>query len=137
MQLDADRGWHSKDGKPQRKQELLGRIKAKIASPPIQAHGPAAMHAVFYREPASRKNVVCLVNEFGWFRSEREPPKTSHAQSPPAPCSNVVIEVSASGATITQAFDAVTGKPLVVHRQNGQTKIVVPPFPVMACIVIE
>ncbi len=137
VRLDSTGGWQLKTDKPKRKRELLAQLAAKIELPPIQARGPAAMHAVFFQEPASRKNVVCLVNNFGWYRSEREPPKTPNSQKAPAPCTDVVIEVSTSHTIVSGAMDAVTGKQLVVHRENGKAKILVPEFPIMACVVIE
>ncbi|NQT18046.1 MAG: hypothetical protein HQ582_35165, partial [Planctomycetes bacterium] len=137
LRLDPDGGWHLKTDKPQRKRELMARIATRVGLPPIQARGPAAMHAVFYQSATSEKQVVCLVNDFGWFRSEREPSETSTPRSPPAPSSDVVIEVSASEAPVSRALEAVTGKPLVVRRENGKTSIVVPEFATMACVVIQ
>jgi hypothetical protein len=136
VRLDADRGWHRKADKPQRKQELLAKISARIPSPPIRVRGPAAMHAVFFSAPHAPKTVVCLVNDFGWFRSEREPAGTATRQKPPAPCTGVEVEV-ADARPVRQALEAVTGRPLAVRRENGKTRISVPDFAIMACVVVE
>ena len=137
VRLDDDRGWHLKSDKPDCKRELLRRITTQIQSPPILARGPAAMHAVFFQEPGAQKQVVCLVNDFGWFRSERGTAETTEPQQAPVPCRDVVIELSAPESTVRKAWDAVTGKALAIRRENGKTKITVPDFPVMACVVID
>lgn len=137
VRLDADRGWHLKAEKPQRKQELLARITTQIESPPIQARGPAAMHAVFFQTPDSRKTVACLVNDFGWFRSEREPSAAATGPQPPAPCTGVEIEIAASQPPVRRALEAVTGRELAVRRENGKTIIPVAEFSVMACVIID
>jgi len=137
VRLDTDRGWHLKAEKPQRKQDLLARIAASTDSPPIQARGPVGMHAVFLQTPDSRKTVACLVNDFGWFRSEREPSVTAADQKPPLSCSGVVIEVADSDRTMLNALEAVTGQKLTVRRDAGKATILVPDFPIMACVVVE
>jgi hypothetical protein len=136
LALDADRGWHLKNDKPRLKQGLLERIAA-AGSPPIRARGPAAMHAVFYRRPGSEKTVACLVNDFGWFRSEREPSAAESGPSAPPPCRNVVLEIPASQPAVRRALEAVTGEELVVRRDGPIQSIVVPEFAVVACVVIE
>lgn len=137
VRLDTDRGWHLKTEKPQRKQDLLARITAAIESPPVQARGPAAMHAVFFQTPDSRKTVACLVNDFGWFRSEREPSVSAANLEPPPPCSGVVLEVADSNRTVRRAVEAVANRELTLRRESGKTTILVPDFPVMACVVVE
>jgi hypothetical protein len=137
VRLDSDSGWHLKTDKPQRKRDLMARIDAAIPSPPIRARGPAAMHAVFHGEPTAEKNVVCLMNTFGWFRSEREPSEASKGWEAPPACSGVVVEVSGTGARVKRAVEAVTGRELVVDHNERVARIRVPEFAVMACVVIE
>jgi len=137
VRLDTDGDWHGKAEKSQRKQDLLAKLTARIDSPPVRARGPAAMHAVFFQTVDSQKTVVCLVNGFGWFRSEREPSGTAANQNPPPPCSGVVIEVADSHRTVRRALEAVTGQELTVRRENGKTSILVPDFSVMACIAVD
>ena len=95
------------------------------------------MHAVFFQRPSTGKSVVCLVNEFGWFRSQPEPPATASSRKAPAPCTDVVIEVAGARTASWRALEAVTGTELVVRHENGRARILVPEFPVMACVVIE
>jgi hypothetical protein len=95
------------------------------------------MHAVFFQTPDSQKTVVCLVNDFGWFRSERERSGPATNQAPPLPCSGVVIDHAGTNRTVRRALEAVTGQELTVRRENGKTSILVPDFSVMACIAIE
>ena len=130
VRLDADRGWHRKSEKPELKRRLRERLAA-AAAPPIRARGPAAMHAVFFRKPASTNTVVCLVNDFGWFRSEREAADTPRSEQapPPGPCTNVVLEIPSSQPTVRRAFEAVTGKELAVRRESGKTEDLRPRLP--------
>ena len=136
VKLGADRGWHLKRDKPELKRKLRKRLAAECAPPPIRVRGPAAMHAVFYREPVSKRNVVCLVNDFGWFHCTRDAPETAGGPAPP-PCRDVVLELSAGPGQVRRALEAVTGAELSVRRENGKVVISVPEFAVMACVVIE
>ncbi|MBC8872040.1 MAG: hypothetical protein H8E44_21630 [Planctomycetes bacterium] len=63
--------------------------------------------------------------------------ETPNIRKTPPPCADVVVEVLASHTTVVRALDAVTAKQLVVHRENDKARILVPEFPVMACVVIE
>jgi hypothetical protein len=137
LKLGDDQGWHLKREKPERKRKLRERVRAECGPPPIQVRGPAAMHAVFYQQPGSRRNVVCLVNDFGWFHLRRDVPETEGSPSPPPPCRDVVLELSAGQTEVRRAFEAVTGVELSVRREGGKAVASVPEFPVMACVVIE
>jgi len=129
-------GWHLKPEKPKLKRELIERIAGRPA-PPIQARGPAAMHAVFFRGQDARRTVACLVNDFGWFRSERGESEKPGSEKAPPPCSGVVLEIAAEHAPVRRALDALTGKELPLRHENGTTTVMVPDFAVMACVVVE
>jgi hypothetical protein len=138
LRLDKNQGWHSKAEKQRLKRELLGKIAAGAKTPPIRARGPAAMHAVFFQSRASdKKTVVCLVNSFGWFRSEREASATEGKAAAPPPCCSVALEIADPGQTVTRVFEALTGKGLDVGRDQEKATVIVPSFPVMACVVVE
>ena len=136
LKLGTDRGWHLKADKPRLKQSLRERLSSQRVSPAIRVRGPAAMHAVFYREPAAKRNVVCLVNEFGWFHCGREVSEAVASPAAPPPCKDVVLELDGE-TKVRRAFEAVTGKELDVREKDGKSVVAVPEFPVMACVVIE
>jgi hypothetical protein len=136
LRLDTNGGWHSKRQKPRLKQELSARLAA-VTGPPIRVRGPAAMHAVFFQQPATQKTVVCLVNDFGWFRSEREVSDLRGSQKAPPPCTGVMLEIPNSQPPVRRVLEAVTGEELVVRRENGKSTIMVPDFPIMACVVVQ
>lgn len=137
LRLDGEQGWHLKSEKPRLKQALVERIEARPEPMPIRGRGPAAMHAVFFRKPGSSATVVCLVNSFGWFRSERaESAEADHREAPP-PCTNVVLELAGPQAAGRSALEVLSGKQLPVRQEGGKTTIAVPDFPIMACVVID
>ena len=136
MKLGAERGWHLKAEKPELQQKLRRRLAAECAPPPIRVRGSAAMHAVYYREPVSKRKVVCLVNDFGWFHCRRDVAEAAGAPAPPA-CRDVVLELPAGAAKVSRAIEAVTGAELSLRREDAKTVASVPEFPVMACVVIE
>lgn len=136
MKLGADRGWHLKRDKPELKRKLRKRLNLECAPPPIRVRGPAAMHAVFYQEPVSKRKVVCLVNDFGWFHCTRDAPDAAGGPAPP-PCRDVVLELSAGPGQVRRVLEAVTGAELSVRRENGKVVVSIPEFSVMACVVIE
>jgi hypothetical protein len=138
IRLDSDQGWHLKTEKPELKRELMTQITAGTKAPPIRVRGPARMHAVFFQQPAPRKTVVCLVNDFGWFRSEREISPLADTWKAPPPCSGVQVEIANPPRIHLSALDAVTGRRLALHRDNGgNVRIPLPDFPIMACVVLE
>jgi hypothetical protein len=94
------------------------------------------MHAVFYQEPVSKRKVVCLVNNFGWFHCTRDVPETPGGPAPP-PCRDVVLELSAGPGQVRRALEAVTGAELSVPQENGKVVVSVPEFSITACVVIE
>lgn len=136
LKLDPGQGWHLKSDKPELKQKLRERLAKECAPPPIRVLGPAAMHAVFYREPVSNRSVVCLVNAFGWFHCTREGSQTGAEPTAPPPCKDVVIEIPPE-RKVRRVFEANTGAELSLRRQGGKNVVSVPAFPVMACVVIE
>ncbi len=136
MKLGTDKGWHLKRERPELKRKLREHLAAECAGPPIRVCGPAAMHAVFYREPVSQRRVVCLVNNFGWFHCKRDVSETDGSRAPPSPCKDVVLELSAGKTKVRRVFEAVTGVELSVRREDGKIVVPVPEFPVMACVVI-
>jgi hypothetical protein len=135
--LENDRGWHLEAEKPKRKQELAAKINAAVATPPMRARGPVAMHAVFFQNPPSRKTVVCFVNRFGWFRSQRDVSDADRQWTAPPPCRQVELEIADPQRSIVRAFEALTGKDLTVDYQNARATVRLPEFPVMACAVLE
>jgi hypothetical protein len=137
LRLDADSGWHLKREKARLQRAIIGQITAASDPPPIRARGPAAMHAVFYHKPDSRRLIACLANDFGWYRCERQVRETSSDRKAPPPCTNVTLEVRDAQRSVRRAFEAVTGTELPFRREDETTVIRVPEFPVMACVVIE
>ena len=137
IRLSSNSDWHLKSEKPRLKRAMLGQLASVDTVPPIQAHGPAAMHSVFYQCSDSRRLIACLVNDFGWFRSERDVRDDGAAMKAPTPCRNVVIEVSNAQRSVRRALEVVTGTELTIHQENGKTVVAVPDFPVTACVVIE
>lgn len=137
IRLEPGLGWHLQSDKPQLQQALLEQAAAVGIDAPLRVHGPSAMHAVFHRGTASGKTVVCLMNGFGWYRSEREPhPERLPPAAPPA-CEGVTIEISDSRAPPRRAYEAVTETELTIRRNSGRIEIAVPKFPVMACVTLE
>ena len=136
VKLREGQGWHLKSEKPALKKRLLARVVDQL-DPPIGVRGPAEMHAVFYREPVSRRNVVCLVNRFGWFHCRRETPAAELRPVAPEPCREVVLEIDCGKSKIERVFEAVTGKELTVRQEKDAAFVTIPEFAVMACVVIE
>ncbi len=136
LRVDAGQSWHLKNEKAGLKQDLLQQVAKSVDPPPVRVRGPAAMHAVFFESPDSRRTVVCLVNAFGWFRSERESSEDERQTAPP-PCQDVVLEMADSQPALRKAFEAVTGTELTIRQEPGKTVVCVPEFPVMACVVLD
>lgn len=137
LRLDGGQGWHLKSEEPKLKRAIVERILARPEPVPIRARGPVAMHAVFFRKPASPTTVVCLVNSFGWFRSERTVSEKEERPRSPPPCTNMVLEVSASQPPVRRALDVLSGKELPWRREGGKVVIAVPDFHVMSCVAID
>lgn len=137
FRLENDAGWHLGAEKPRLKRELAGRLEAAGNGWPVRVRGPKEMHAVFFREPASGRTVVCLVNAFGWFHSTRETGAPVATGTVPPPCHEVFIETEKSAAGSARVWEALTGAELSSETAGGLTRIQVPDFPVMACVVIE
>ncbi|NLY02526.1 MAG: hypothetical protein GXY83_41130 [Rhodopirellula sp.] len=137
LRCDTDQPWHLRSEKTSLKQQLLAQVVAEIGRPPIQVRGPAAMHAVFFEDPAKQRTIVCLANDFGWFRSERETSESHAIPAVPPSCRNVVLEVGGSQRSIRRVLEAVTGKELTIRHDGGKAIVDVPDFRVMACIVLD
>ena len=136
MKLGKNEAWHLKSELPALQKGLLARLADEGAVPPLRVRGPAAMHAVFYREPVSGRSVVCLVNDFGWFQCSQEASEAGARLDSPPPCRGVVVEVT-SGGKAERAMESVTGQTLSLRREGEKAAIAVPEFAVMACVVIE
>ncbi len=136
VKLESDQGWHLKADKPRLKQMLRERLTSEPARPPIRVRGPAAMHAVFYGEPGPKRNVVCLVNDFGWFHCGREVSEANGSRVVPPLCKDVVLELSGE-IKVRRVVEAVTGEELKVSQKDGKIVVAVGEFPVMACVVVE
>ena len=136
LKMEEEQNWHLKS----EKQTLQGKLLAQLVDqcvPPIRVRGPKSMHAVFYKEPVSQRNVICLVNRFGWFHCRREVPAAEVNPIAPEPCRDVVLEFAAGETKPVGVFEAVTGKVLTTRQEKGTAIVSLPEFALMACVVIE
>lgn len=136
VRLGPVSGWHLRSDKSQLKRDLLEGLAARMAAAPLHVHGPPTMHAVYYRHTDSTKQVICLVNDFGWFRCEREPNPNQPWLLPPQSCRNVTVEIAATEQTNPTAREAVTHTQLEIVRTGDKWTLAIPDFAVMACVVV-
>ena len=145
ISLDYRAGWHRASEKPALMKALIQSVYERAGRPPVKITGPSAMHAVSYRYPKTGVLTVCLMNSWGWYRSERpargkkpadSPHHISRATEPPA-CTGVTIEIDHSYLTPTKAFEVIDSTPLRVEKSAASTVIHVPSFQVNNCVVIQ
>ena len=143
--LNHNAGWHRSSRKPELMRALLESLDKGAGRPPIRITGPAAMHAVCYRRSETGAVTICLMNSWGWYRSERPPRGKRVPDSPhhisraiePPPCTGVAIEIDHAYKKPTKVFEAIDSAELEVEERASSTVIHVPSFQINNCIVIQ
>ena len=79
---------------------------------------------------------IVVVNAFGWFHSTREEGEAATVGTPPQYCRKVSIEIEGTSEEIRRAAEVLSGRELTPRDVEGRTRIEVPDFLVMACVVI-
>jgi len=143
--LDHRAGWWRASRKLGLTLGLTQSIYERAGRPPIRIAAPPTMHAIPYKHLKTGALTVCLMNSWGWYRSERptrgkrpsdSPHHISRATEPPA-CTGVTIEIDHWYLTPTKVFEVIDSADLVIERSAIRTVIHVPNFQINNCVVIQ